>query len=229
MKTKYEIIEVDQAEITVDVSLLSKTEEMYFNATQMAKPFGRKVKNFLRLESTKEYIEEIFKGEDSTLLKHDDLVRTTRGKYGGTWLHKELAFEFAGWCSAIFRRNLHKWAEERLRREDNWKRERLEAKTGFLPMTDAIMKTHDPIRPHHFSNEADLINRIVLGMPAKKFKQEMGVKNVRDAATAAQLAELNDLQLINTGFIKVGMPFKERKEYLIKYHNQELALLGEVA
>jgi len=94
MKTKYEIIEVDQAEITVDVSLLSKTEEMVFNATQMAKPFRKKVKHFLALESTKEYMEAIFKGRDSTLLKPEDLIRTTRGKYGGTWLHKELAFEF---------------------------------------------------------------------------------------------------------------------------------------
>ena len=98
MKSKYEIIEVNQAEITVDVSLLSKTEEMFFNATEMAKPFGKRVQHFLSLESTQEYMEEIFKSRDSTLLKQDDLIRTTRGKYGGTWLHKELAFEFAGWC-----------------------------------------------------------------------------------------------------------------------------------
>jgi len=229
MKSKYEIIEVNQTEITVDVSLLSKTEEMFFNATEMARPFGKRVQHFLSLESTKEYMDEIFKSRDSTLLKQDDLIRTTRGKYGGTWLHKELAFEFAGWCSAFFRRNLHNWAEERIRKENNWKRKRLEAKTGFLPMTEAVLNAHDPVKHYHFSNEADMINRIVLGMSAKKFKQQMGVTSVRDAVTAAQLAELNDLQLINTGLIKIGMPFNERKEYLIKYHNQEMALLGEVA
>jgi hypothetical protein len=40
-------------------------------------------------------MEEIFKGEDSRLKNYDDLVKIKRGKYGGTWLHNELAFEFA--------------------------------------------------------------------------------------------------------------------------------------
>lgn len=229
MKTKYEIIEVDQAEITVDVSLLSKTEEMFFNATQMAKPFGKVVRDFLRLESTKEYMAEIFKVENSPLKKYEDLVRMKKGRYGGTFLHNELAFEFAGWCSAIFRRNLHKWAEDRLKKESNFKRARLEAKTGFLPMTDAVMKSHDPTMHYHYSNEADMINRIVLEMSAKKFKAEMGVERVRDACTAAQLQEINRLQIINTGLIEIGMDYKTRKEHLIKCHNHELILLGEVA
>jgi hypothetical protein len=226
---KYEVIEVDQAKITVDVSLLSTTEEMFFNATQMARPFGKKVNDFLRLETTKEYLEAIFKVGNSRLKKYEDLIQIKKGRYGGTFLHNELAFEFAGWCSAIFRRNLHKWAEDRLRREANWKRRRMESKTGFLPMTDAILKHHDNIKPYHFSNEADLINRIALGMPAKKFKQEMGVKSVRDAATPDQLIELIDLQLINTGLIKIGMSFKNRKEYLTQYHNNEMVLPDEVA
>ena len=232
MNTKYEVIELNQTEITVDVSLLPKTEEMFFNATQMAKPFEKRVQHFLELESTREYMEAIFKGRDSYSLNittPDDLIQVKRGRYGGTWLHNELAFEFAGWCSAIFRRNLHKWAENRIRKEEEWKRRRLEARTGFLPMTEAIMKAHDPTRSHHYANEADMINRIVLGMPAKKFKQEMGVDNVRDAATAAQLLELDRLQRVNTGLIEIGMPFSERKEHLARCHNHELVLLGEVA
>jgi len=63
VKTKYEIIEVNQAEIMVDVSLLTKSEELFFNATHMAKPFEKRVRDFLKLESTKEYMEAIFKGE----------------------------------------------------------------------------------------------------------------------------------------------------------------------
>jgi KilA-N domain len=70
MQTEYETIAVDHTALTVDVSLLSKTEEMFFNATDMAKPFRKKVKHFLALESTKEYMGAIFKGRDSTLLKN---------------------------------------------------------------------------------------------------------------------------------------------------------------
>jgi hypothetical protein len=195
----------------------------------MAKPFGKSPKDFLKIGPTKEYVEEIFKEDLNPIKTVDDLVCVKRGKYGGTWFHNELAFEFAGWCSAIFRRNLHKWTESRLKKEAEWKRSRLEAKTGFLPMTEAISEIHDPTKPYHFSNEANMINRIVLGMPAKEFKKQMGIENVRDGATAAQLAELNNLQIINTGLIKIGMQFQDRKEHLIKCHNHELILLGEVA
>ena len=54
MATKYEVIEIDHAEITVDVSLLGKTEEMFFNATQMAKPFKKDVREFLRSAPVRE-------------------------------------------------------------------------------------------------------------------------------------------------------------------------------
>jgi len=81
MATNYEIVTINDTEVTVDVSLISKTEEMFFNATDMARPFGKEVKFFLRLESTKEYMQEIFKGEDSTCLKYEDVVRIKRGDY----------------------------------------------------------------------------------------------------------------------------------------------------
>ncbi len=229
MTTKYEIIKVNQAEITVDITLLTKTEELFFNATQMAKPFGKIVRDFLRLESTKEYMDEIFKVEDSPLKKYEDLVRMKKGRYGGTFLHNELAFEFAGWCSAIFRRNLHKWAEERIKEEQYRKRARLAAKTGYLPMTEAIQNDHDPAKFFHYSTEADMINRIVLGKSAKQYRIEQEVDNVRDAVTAAELAELEDLQRINTGLIKIGMAYETRKDNLIRVHKQEALLLKGAA
>jgi hypothetical protein len=226
MKSKYEIINIGKSTITVDVSLLTKTEEMYFNATDMAKPFGKKPVDFLRIESTKEYIEEVFKGGDSHLKNFNDLVQIKRGKYGGTFLHNELAFEFAGWCSPLFRRHLHKWAAKRLKQEHEWKQNRLESKTGFLPMTNAVLHAHDPVKHFHFSNEADLINDIVLGMKAKAFKQKYGVKNVRDYIDAAQLSEIERLQIINTGLIEIGMEYQKRKKHLKKCHERGLLLLG---
>jgi hypothetical protein len=229
MSTKYEVIQIDQAEITVDVSMLTKTEEMFFNATQMAKPFGKVVRDFLRLESTKEYMDEIFKVENSPLKNYDDLVKMKKGRYGGTFLHNELAFEFAGWCSAIFRRNLHKWAEDRLKKETEWRNNRLEAKTGYLPMTEAILNNHDPAKFYHFTTEADMINRIVLGVSAKKFREENEVDRVRDACTAAQLHELKQMQEFNTTLIKLGMGYHSRKETLVRFHNGEIGFLGAVA
>lgn len=229
MKTKYEIIEVEQTEITVDVSLLSKTEEMFFNATQMAKPFGKSPKDFLKTGPTKDYIDEIFKEDLNPIKNIDDLVRVKRGKYGGTWFHNELAFEFAGWCSAVFRRRLHKWAEERIKKEADWKKERLESKTGYLPMTEAVQNDHDPVKFYHFKIEADMLNDIVVGMNAKKFKAENGVTSVRDACTAEQLYWFKQLQEFNTHLINIGLAYKTRKEILTRYRNGEDIFLGEVA
>lgn len=227
-RAKYEIIEIDKCEITVDVSLLLKSDDLFFNATEMAKPFRKQVSDFLRLASTIEYMNEIFKEGNSPFKNYDDLVMVKRGKYGGTWLHQELAFEFAGWCSAMFRRKLHKWTERRIEQERDWQRKRIEAKTGFLPLTNAIETAHNPVKFYHFSSECDLLNIIVLGMKAKKFKALHAVKNVRDAMDASQLAEMNRLQIINTGLLEIGMSYKDRKENLIKCHKRELQLL-EVA
>lgn len=221
-KTKYEVVEIGQAEITVDVSLLLKSEDLFFNATEMAKYFNKNIYEFLRSESTKQYIDALLNAEISRIQTRDDLIRTKRGKNGGTWLHKDLAFEFAGWCSAIFRLNLHKWVEQRLKDAGEWKRKRLEAKTGYLPMTEAIMNSHDPALFYHYSTEADMINRIVLGMSAKQYKELHGVENVRDAVSEAELRELERLQRINTGLIEIGMGYEERKENLIKCYQRGL-------
>ena len=59
IRKQYEIIEVDGSSITVDVSLLSKTDEMFFNATDMAKMHGKRVRDFLQIAPTKEYIDAI--------------------------------------------------------------------------------------------------------------------------------------------------------------------------
>jgi len=155
MNTKYEIVEINQTEITVDVSLLFKTEEMFFNATEMAKAFNKDVREFLRSEPVNEYIRVLLNEGISHIKKREDLIRTKKGRKGGTFLH--------------------------------------------------------------------------LGMSAKKYRKIHGVGDVREAVSAAELAELERLQRINTGLIEVGMDYQERKDHLIRCHQKELVLLGEVA
>ena len=68
---KYEIIEVNQSEITVDVSLLTKTSEMFFNATEMGKFFGKQPSDFLRLQSTKGYLKALIDFSDGVKSEKD--------------------------------------------------------------------------------------------------------------------------------------------------------------
>ena len=90
-------------------------------------------------------------------------------------------------------------------------------KVEFKPMTDAIADSHDEPKPYHFSNEADMINRIVLGMSAAKFKShhEIGKnESVRDYMSELQMKAVIDLQRANTVFIQMGDNYEDRKEKL---------------
>lgn len=214
---KYEIVTIDQKDITVDVSLLGHGS-LWFNATEIADKFNKEPYGFLRAKSTKEYVAEILNDPQAAFLRFEDLVRTVHGgKYKGTWLHTELAFEFAGWCSATFRRKLHKWAEERLHDEHNRQQCRLALKTGYLPLTKAIQGKYDYPKSYHYSNEADLLNRIVTGLPAKKYKQIHAVKSVRDGLSAAESQLMEKLQIQDAALIELGFDFEDRKQLLTQY------------
>lgn len=92
-------------------------------------------------------------------------------------------------------------------------------KVEFRPMTDAIADSHDEPKPYHFSNEADMINRIVLGMSAAKFKAHHDIgknESVRDYMSELQMKAVIDLQRANTVFIQMGDNYEDRKEKLTK-------------
>ena len=217
---KYEITKIDKVEVIVDVSLLTQSGDMYFNATEIAKSFGKQPKDFLRLVSTKEYIVEILADFGQENSPFQNLMRTVKGgKHQGTWLHRELAFEFAGWCSPVFRRKLHKWVDSRLDQELKRQYHRLELKTGYLPLTNAIRSAHSDVKPHHFSNECNLINKLVTGMTAKQFKERFGVKSVRDVLPPEKLRLMERVQRQDASLIELGFDYQERKQLLEKHIN----------
>lgn len=101
------------------------------------------------------------------------------------------------------------------------KMDRNSARLEYKPMTDAIKHEREAqgkqIAPHHFSNEADLINRLALGMTAAKFRvyHEIGKKTpIRDYLTPEQIHCITELQRANTVFISMGWDFEQRKEVL---------------
>ena len=96
----------------------------------------------------------------------------------------------------------------------NYNISRQESKLEYRPMTDAIALAHEEIKPYHFSNEADLINRIVLGCTSSKFRKENDILDgdaIRDYLTKTQLDCIISLQRANTVYIEDGIDFKERK------------------
>lgn len=76
-----------------------KGDSVMVNATQMAKPFGKSPKDFLKTDQTKTYIEAL---SEVRKIHSSDLVRVIYGDNGGTWMHEDVAMEFARWLSPAF-------------------------------------------------------------------------------------------------------------------------------
>lgn len=98
----------------------------------------------------------------------------------------------------------------------------------FRPMTDAIQLAHEDPKPYHYSNEADMINRIVLGMSAAKFKAFHEIdknENVRDYMTNEQINAVIALQRANTVFITMDEEFADRKVKLQSLFDKKHATL----
>lgn len=83
-------------------------ETRMVNATEMAKPFGKQAKDWLKTQSTKEFLATL--SEVKKILSHD-LVQVTHGDHGGTWMHEDVALEFARWLSPKFAI----WCNERIK------------------------------------------------------------------------------------------------------------------
>jgi hypothetical protein len=221
-KQKYEIIEINNVEITVDISKLIETEEMFFNATELSKSFDKRPDDFWKQKQNTEYLEALV-----TLCggNKENYIRTKRGgKYQGTWFHKDLTLQFARWLSPIFAVKLDRWIIERIEQERNKQQTRLEAKTGFLPLTNAIMNAHDPVKHYHYSNVCNMINKIVLGMTAKQFREKHGVDNVRDNIDFEQLQDISELQRMAETLIKLGLNYQEQKEKIEEYYSAKKIL-----
>ncbi|WP_136805060.1 KilA-N domain-containing protein [Desulfosediminicola flagellatus] len=221
-ENNFEIIKIGGAHLTVDVSAIN-SESMFFNATQMAKEFNKRPDDFWKQQQNQDYLEAFI-----TLYGGDmkSYVKTRRGRYSGTWLHNDLGLAFARWLSPFFAVQLDQWPKKRLEEEKKRQCASFEARTGYLPMTVAVLEAHPPLRKYHYTNEANLINRMVLGMPARKFKETNKVKTVRDSLSTAQLFWIEKLQRVNTGLIELGLEYSARKDMLCDLYVGKIAIVA---
>lgn len=94
------------------------------------------------------------------------------------------------------------------------------ARKGFPLLTESIKLLHDEPKPYHFSNECDMINRLVIGMSAKQFRREHGIEksgSIRPYLTDEQIRLLDILQKADVGLLIAEPDFEKRKQYLHDY------------
>jgi hypothetical protein len=145
------------------------------------------------------------------------------GRYGGTFAHRDIAFEFASWISAEFK--LYLITEfQRLKKEESsnlkleWNLQRTLAKVNYHIHTDAIKENLIPKELNKtqinfvYANEADLLNVALFGITAKQWRNDNPKTegNIRDAATIEQLVVLSNLESINAVLIHQGKAQSER-------------------
>ena len=218
--SKFEIATISNKIITVDLSELTNKENLYFNATEIAKQFDKRVQHYLATSQTNDLINVILEAE-KTASRNINLVSIVKGgKYQGTWLHNSLAIDFARWCSPEFAYNLDKWIMNKFTEEKSRKCERSLAKLEYPLMTDAIKENllaGKDSDKWQYNIEADIINKIVLGKKAKQYCIENNIDRtyLRDSLPPKQIEIIHKLQEINTVLINVGIPRGERIEKLI--------------
>ncbi len=144
-----------------------------------------------------------------------------QGRYGGTFAHKDIAFEFASWLSVEFKLYLIKEFQRLKETEQTqlgWDLKRNLAKINYRVHTDAIKEHLIPQvvtsaqAGYVYASEADLLNVALFGMTAAAWRDANPDKtgNMRDYATVAQLVCLSNLENLNALFIKDGIPSAER-------------------
>lgn len=94
------------------------------------------------------------------------------------------------------------------------------ARLEYPELTDAIKSVHEEPKFYHYSNEADMINRIVIGTTAKQFRKEHGIdkdESIREHLTPWQAAAIQKLQRFDTGLVVAVQDFEQRKGILKTY------------
>jgi hypothetical protein len=251
------------------ISILSHKEDDYICLTDMANKFGGDdlIYNWMRNRNTVEFLgiwEQIhnpdFKGvEFDTFKKEAGLnsfsltpkkwveatnaigIQSRAGRYGGgTYAHKDLAFEFGSWLSPEFKMYLIK-EFQRLKEDENrrlsleWNLNRTLSKVNYRIHTDAIKENIIPANitkeqeQYIYASEADVLNVAMFGMTAQQWRKANPDKegNIRDYSTVEQLLVLANLESMNAEFIRMGLAQGERLRKLNAIAIQQLnSLVG---
>ena len=163
-------------------------------------------------------------------------VISKSGRYGGTYAHQDIAFEFASWVSVEFKLYLIKEFQrlkEAEQKQLGWDIKRNLAKINYRIHTDAIKENLVPPELNGkqvslvYASEADVLNMALFGMTAKQWRDaNPGEKgNIRDEANAAQLVCLANLENLNALFIKEGVCQSERLQKLNRIAIEQMEIL----
>lgn len=240
-----------------NITILAHNQDDYISLTDMAKGFDgglALIEQWLRNKDTIEFLgiwERINNNQDFNSIEFEGIkneagtnrfylsakkwIETTNaigiisksGRYGGTYAHKDIAFEFGSWLSPEFKLYLIK-EFQRLKEDENqrlslnWDLNRTLAKINYRIHTDAIKNHLIPQeltkeqKNKTYASEADILNIALFGITAKEWREQNSeqIGNIRDYATIEQLLVLANLESLNAEFIRMHLAQADRLERL---------------
>ena len=160
------------------------------------------------------------------------------GRYGGTYAHKDIAFEFAMWISPEFKVYLiHEFQRLKLMEEakTGWNARRELAKINYHIHTSAVTRNLIPERVtpeqirYVYASEADLLNVALFGMTAKQWREDNPELsgNVRDYASVNELICISNMESVNSVLIDEGRKQPERLRILNEMAIRQMKILTE--
>ncbi len=166
-----------------------------------------------------------------------------KGRYGGTYAHKDIAFEFASAISPVFKLYLIK-EFQRLKEQENdlknieWNAKRFLTKNNYLIQTEAVKNYLIPVCNYRedlrwlpYAEEADLLNVALFGFTAKAWREanpELAKNsNIRDYASINELTFLSNLESHNAQMIREGKSKEERFMILKEIAEYQIKILNE--
>ncbi len=250
-----------------EITIFSQNEEDYISLTDMVRDIENGlalIEKWLRNKNTIEFLgiwEEIYNPEFNSpefegiknqaglnrfVLSVKQWVEKTNsigiiakaGRYGGTYAHKDIAFEFASWISPQFKLYLIKEFQrlkEDERKQLGWDIRRNLAKINYRIHTNAIKENLIPAELSKaqinlvYATEADVLNMALFGITAKEWRDNNPDKkgNIRDYADISQLVCLSNLENLNAHFIDEGISQTERLVRLNKIAIHQMRLLTD--
>lgn len=175
----------------------------WFNATEAAAKFGKRLDHWLDNKETKEYIAALTEDSNTPLSGY---LKTKRGNNGGTWLHPKLSVAFARWLNVRFAVWCDLQIDSILRGKDDWRKLRHAASSSTKVQDAMLLHVRQAIgkatESKHWMNEHKLINSLLTGA----YK---GLN--RDALTQYDLDFLAHFELRNAVLLGIGLSYEQRK------------------
>lgn len=189
----------------------------FCSSRQVAETFGKRHANVLRdvqeLDCSENFRELNFEFSSYASEQKKKLPLVYMTKDGFTFL----VMGYRGKRAAAFKESYI----QRFNDMERFIKNMLAARVEFPAFTDAVMNAHEEPKFYHFSNEADMINKIVLGMPAKKFRELHGLEkgvSIRPYLSDAEAEAVLALQRADIGLLEVVPEFERRRKVLAKIH-----------